>query len=225
MKLRAVVLLLVLANLGFFAWTRGALDGWIGPPPHGDREPERLARQFQPQNVRIVPPDGAASGSGSGAANSTACLEAGPFSASDVALAEAVLQQALPAGGWSRRSIDQPGVWLVYVGRFATAEAMQKKADELRRLQAPFDEVQSPAELAPGLSIGRFNSQGEAEQALQQWVQRGLRTARVVTLAEPASDLVLRFDRADASLVAQVAALSGDINGQPLGKAFVACKE
>lgn len=220
MKLRVWVLLLLLGNLGFFMWSQGALDGVPGLRAGSEHEPERLARQFQPQTLRIVPSTevGAVA---SGA--EPACLEAGPFSQADAAVAEGVLQGALPSGSWVRRDVEQPGQWLVYLGRFAGAEALQKKADELRRLQAPVDEVQSPPELAPGLSLGRFDSRAAAEQVLAQWAQRGLRSARVVTLSEPAATVALRVDQADPALAARVAAVSGAVNGQPLGKAFAAC--
>ena len=56
MKLRVLALLLLLANLGFYAWTQGWLDGVVGLRAIGDREPERLARQFQPQVIRILAP-------------------------------------------------------------------------------------------------------------------------------------------------------------------------
>jgi len=223
MKLRALVLLLLLANLGFYAWTQGWLDGVVGLRAQGDREPERLARQFQPQSVRILPAgEGAAAMSAAAPAVGVSCLEAGPYTAAEAKLAEALLQPVLPAGSWQRRNVEQPGVWLAYIGRFATTERMQKRAEELRRREMPLDEMLSPPELAPGLSLGRFDSRAAAEKALEQLAQVGVR-ARVVTLSEPAVAVNLRFERADAALAAQVAALAGGVKGQPLGKAFGPC--
>ena len=40
-------LLLLLANLGFFAWTQGWLDSVVSARARGDREPERLARELR----------------------------------------------------------------------------------------------------------------------------------------------------------------------------------
>ncbi len=228
MKLRALALLLVLANLAFLAWTQGWLGAVVGLHAHGDREPERLARQFQPHGLRILPPsEAAAAMSGAALASAPpgggACLEAGPYSLADADAAERIMQLALPAESWVRRDVGLPGVWLVYIGPFTAAEPMQKKADVLRRLQAPFDEVRSPPELAPGLSLGRFEQRAEADKALEQLVQRGVRTARVVALSEPAPAVSLRVEHADAALRAQLAALGGEVKGQALGKAFVAC--
>ena len=59
--LRAFLAALVVANLVFFAFTRGALDGLLGLSAIGDREPERLARQVRPQSIRLLPTSPAAS--------------------------------------------------------------------------------------------------------------------------------------------------------------------
>jgi hypothetical protein len=226
MKLRALALLLLMANLGFFAWTQGWLDGVVSVRARGDREPERLAREFQPQRVRILPPNEAAAAMAASAplaAPPLSCLEAGPYTPAEALLAEALLQPALPAASWVRRSVEQPGNWIIYLGRFAAADAMQKKMEELRRLATPFEEVQSPPELAPGLSLGGFDNRAAASRALDQLSQRGVRTARVVALSEPATLTMLRIDRADPTLALEVAAVTGELKGQPLGKAFAPC--
>lgn len=56
--LRLLVAALLLANLLFFAWSRGWLDQVIGVPAQGDREPQRLASQVRPELVRLLPPVG-----------------------------------------------------------------------------------------------------------------------------------------------------------------------
>lgn len=54
--LRVVVIALVLANLGYFAWTRGAL-AVIGAQParFGETEPQRLQQQIRPELLQIRP--------------------------------------------------------------------------------------------------------------------------------------------------------------------------
>ncbi len=224
MRVRLVLLLLVV-NLGFFAWSQGWLDAWTGLRAQPEREPERVARQFQPHLLRVVPTGAASAPAASSAAtaNGLSCLEAGPYAAADAAAAEALLQAALPAGSWTRRTVEQPGVWMVYLGRFIAADAMQKRVDELRRLQLPFDEVTSPPDLAPGLSLGRFDSRPAADEALDGLTQRGVRAARVVALAEPSSRVALRIERADTALAAQLQGLAGSVAGQPLAKSFKPC--
>lgn len=51
--LRWAIVLLVLANAGYFAWTRGYLDG-LGIAPAEQREPQRLAGQVRPEALRLL---------------------------------------------------------------------------------------------------------------------------------------------------------------------------
>jgi hypothetical protein len=59
--LRALVIALLAANLAFYAWTQGWLSGVLGLPPEGDREPQRLAAQIDPNALQIGPAAPAAS--------------------------------------------------------------------------------------------------------------------------------------------------------------------
>ena len=70
--LRALLALLIVANLVFFAFSRGALDGILGLRALGDREPERLANQVRPQTIRLLPVGRLAASAASTAAASPA---------------------------------------------------------------------------------------------------------------------------------------------------------
>ncbi|HUD32977.1 MAG TPA: hypothetical protein VMR43_08170 [Variovorax sp.] len=49
--------MLALANLGYLAWSRGALATFdLVPADLAAREPQRLARQFLPERLRVVTP-------------------------------------------------------------------------------------------------------------------------------------------------------------------------
>lgn len=52
--LRLVVLLLVLLNAGYYAWSHGHLRSY-GFAPAEQREPERLAQQLRPETLRVLP--------------------------------------------------------------------------------------------------------------------------------------------------------------------------
>jgi len=61
MRLRALVVLLVVANLLYFAWARGGLAVFgIVPASMSQREPERLAQQIRPQLLNIGKDESAA---------------------------------------------------------------------------------------------------------------------------------------------------------------------
>ena len=52
--LKGLVLLLVAANLAFFAWTQGWLAPMLKPPMSSEREPERMSQQLRPETVRLL---------------------------------------------------------------------------------------------------------------------------------------------------------------------------
>lgn len=58
--LRPLVVMLAAANIGFWAWSQGWLDGVTGLPRDGDREPQRLAAQIEPGHLQVVLPPSAA---------------------------------------------------------------------------------------------------------------------------------------------------------------------
>lgn len=122
--LRALLLLLVLANVGVFAWSRGWLEPMWVAPDHADREPARHSRQVRPEAVRVLP---AASEAGS-RAQAPRCVEIGPFGLVDAAAAELVLEGGgLQPGSWERDLRGPAQVWL----RVPRADAAMRE-----RLQA-----------------------------------------------------------------------------------------
>lgn len=119
--LRTLLLVLVAANLLFFAFTRGGFDGFMGLSSLGDREPERLARQVRPDSIRLLPMAATASAVGV----SGACFEAGPFNAAEAALVEGLLRAALPPGSWAdvrSDSVTAAGPATSHVYRVAAAD-------------------------------------------------------------------------------------------------------
>lgn len=247
--LRAFVLLLVAANLGLWAWRGGWLDDVVGVPAYGDRDPQRLARQVRPELVQLGRADAASAASARaparpGSADATAsdapsaaspgapaaasrpaaplaCLEAGPFSPDALVAAEAALvRAALPVGSWVELSVDKPGAWIVYMGRYPDAVQLAEKEEQLRRFPGlAFERVRGLPDLEPGLSLGRFDNRARADAALARLVERGVRTARVITVAAPSTSHMLRIERADAALQARLAALEASA----LGRGFVRC--
>jgi hypothetical protein len=218
--LRALVLLLALANVGFYAWTQGWLDGVVGVRATGDREPERLARQVRPESVRILPPAAAAAASTPASTPPVlACLEAGPFSTTEFSAAQAAFQAAVAHEHWADVKVEQPGSWMVFMGKYPNHDALAKKEEELRRRKVDFDEVTAPADLDPGLSLGRFDQRPAADAALAELGRQGIHTARIIELKPASSAHLLRVDQADPVLAGKLAALKVDA----LGKGFAPC--
>lgn len=234
--LRAIVLVLLLANLGFYAWREGwlaPLHGLIGARPEGDREPERLAQQIRPEAVRLIPAEAASTAartpavpasapvpeaSAPQAAAPTACLEAGPFGPNEVTAAENTLKAALPAGGWSRRELGP--TWWVAMGPYEDTELMAKKRAELRRRGINPDSSPVRAGGSPVLVISRHDSQAAADSALAAWSERGVRSARVLSVS--LTQIALRVTQADAQMQGTLAALPTD---KLRGRSFAACPD
>ncbi len=223
--LRSLVLVLLLVNAAFYAWTHGWLNSVTGVQPDAQHEPQRLAQQVHPDKLILVA-SGASVPSTAAAtpppANEpTVCLEAGPFDSAEGAQAsEAVRAAQLPSGGWTSDTVAFPGEWLVYMGPYADPEMYARKISELKRMRnVTLEEIQSPPALAHGLSLGRFNRQDEAVAALDSWRARGVRTARVVTSRPPMELQVIRVPRATTKMQVTLGGIK-----LPAGKAFTACR-
>ncbi|NRF66213.1 SPOR domain-containing protein [Aquincola sp. S2] len=221
--LRALVVTLLLANALVFAWSQGAFDRLTGRRADAQREPERLQRQVQPELVTLLKP-GAASAALAAAAKAEAaieaaaaasaaappglCLEAGPLAPGAVAAVEKLLLQAgVAAGSWQPVASERKGTFLIYMGRYADDEALERKIEELKRLRIEGQPMKNAPELMPGLVLSRFDDKTAAEAELGRLSQRGLRTARVITLVAPAPAVTLRLPAADPALRDKLSAL------------------
>ena len=238
--LRYLALVLVLANAILLAAQWGLFDSLTGGTSAQaraaqQREPARLQRQIAPDAVQILSPQAASAALGAAAASAAQsaaaassaaaarCLEAGPFSGTELAAAERSLRDAgllagAAAGNWVVHKTDDSGAFMVYMGRYADHDLLQRKQDQLKRMKLDAEELRGVPELQPGLSLGRFDSKPAADAALARMVQRGVRTARTVTL-RPTQELIrLRVPVADAATRARLAGLR-----LPSGPGFVAC--
>lgn len=202
--MRFLVVFLLVANLAFFAWSRGLLDVIPGVSSLGDREPERLLREQRPDAVKVAPASAV-----KGAANTTACLESGPYSPGDASYAEVAISSIVPPGVWTNLRQERAGQWVVYLGPFADKESLARKEVEVKRTKVSFDVVKERGDLDYGFVLGRFSQLSEANAALEQLSpQAVLRNAHVVNLVQPATVHVLRIEAASAALGQRLAGLN-----------------
>ena len=135
-----------------------------------------------------------------------ACLEAGPLGPADADAAERSLRDAhLVAGSWLVQKTEDRGAFMVYMGRYADRDTLQGKLDQLKRRKVEAEDVRSLPELQPGLNLGRFDNKPAADAALARLLQRGVHTARVITLRPAQTQTVLRLPAADAALRGRLA--------------------
>jgi hypothetical protein len=136
-----------------------------------------------------------------GPAGDGPCVESAPLPvAQATALQHSLDGSGIPATAVGYRVDPQPAYWMVYLGRFPDANAWQRKADELHRLDVPAMVVTHPASLAPGLSLGSHATAAEAEAHLAALAKRGVHTARVVTVEADPNARRVQVRVADAAL-------------------------
>lgn len=186
--LRALVALLLLANLAYFAWSRGHL-GQLGLPAQTTGEPQRLGQEIRPDTIRLLngpKPEAPAATTVTPAAapvpsaDPTACYEANGFTPAQAELLRAELRLLnWGAEAWQLNEQRSAGRWIVYMGRYDSAEQATRKKAELRALGVEYRDVNTPG-LTPGLALGTYSSEEAARTALRQVEGSGVRTARVV---------------------------------------------
>lgn len=211
--LRLALALLLLANGAYFAWSHEWL-GVLGLAPVRQDEPQRLAQQIRPEGLRLLGAEEARRLQAAPATAAAECLQAGLFDERQAAALREALAP-LPAGSWTLEAGSLPGRWIVYMGRYATPEALEKKRAELRALKLRFEPVASAA-LEPGLSLGEHASEAAADEALAALAERGVRTARVVQERAALRGQWLRLPAADAALRARMEQWRDALAGQPL---------
>jgi len=201
--LRALVLLLLVLNLGFLAWSSGWVEQISGQPAHSGREPERLKRQLAPESIKVAPAQSAASSAGSTAAAKAApiCLESALL-AGDEALrnARTALERAgVPTAAIADQPSERPGVWAVLTIKMPNRDFQTRKEETLKRMRVPFEPLKGlPAE-DPSLLISRHDSEAAAEGAMEALSQRLIKGLRVLQLSPPQSQHRLRLEQADAA--------------------------
>ena len=183
--LRLATLILLFANAAWFAWSQGLLRPW-GLGPTQQAEPHRLGQQIRPETVRVLPP-----------AEAQRLADAPPDEAAIAPVRKVVA--AWPAGAWSLAPATEPGRWIVYMGKYPAADAVEKKKAELRARSVAFEPLANAA-LEPGLSLGGFTTQAAANEWLGALAGKGVRTARVVQERPELRGTALRLPAVDDAL-------------------------
>lgn len=198
--LRLVVLLLVLLNAGYYAWSQGMLRAY-GWAPVDPSEAHRIQQQLRPEAVRILPPEEGrrAEQVALTPPKPPECLQAGVFDEGQTDALRKALESLLPPTAWSLETSVEPARWIIYMGKFPNAAAQDKKRVELEKMKLRLQSLDNP-ELQPGLSLGRFETQAQAQAELNALQRRGVRTARVVQERAELRQSQLRIPAADEAM-------------------------
>lgn len=100
-----LAVLLIVANLGFCAWTRGGFGESLPPPPGAaQRDPERLRQQVRPESIVVLSPKAASAALAQiAAAEAAASVAPSPAGASASGVVQTLpgTNGAAPPGGAS----------------------------------------------------------------------------------------------------------------------------
>lgn len=195
--MRALLLLLILANAAFFVWSAGYFGGTMD-----GREPERLSAQLRPEAIRLLPPQAAVSrvcrmASGLGTPDSDRVAALRSLVGQHAALALDVRTQPAPAEFW------------LLVPAMPSLAAAQKRLGELR---AAFAEAQAIADAANGpfiVKLGVFAGRAAADERLAAVDGRGGKAPAIVVERPGSGDVALARIEAPADAKAAWDALQG----------------
>jgi hypothetical protein len=183
--MRAFFLLLVLANLAFFAYGHIAREG-------GGSESRILQLQVAAEKIRLLPaaeraPSGMPRVPGkaapaappkSASALPAACLEWGNFAGPGLARAELALAELQLAPGQLERAVVDAGGYWVHIPPLKTKGEADRKVRELRDLGVTeFFVVQEPGPWRNAISLGIFRSEEAAQAFLARLKQQKVRSA------------------------------------------------
>jgi hypothetical protein len=143
------------------------------------------------------------------------CLQAGLFTEFQANAMRPRLQAALPAGSWLFAGTGKSVRWIVYMGKYASKDVMNKKRILLEQAGVPSDLSASPL-LSPGLSLGSFKPKAQAEAALVTFAEHGIRTAKVIQERPELPTQWLRLPAPSPALQAKAKTLIPKISGKRL---------
>lgn len=231
--MKLAFLLLVLVNVALFAWQHGV----FGRFTESGREPERIARQVEPERIRVLserevqvlreraaaqsraaaaaaPP--AASGAALDLSVAQSCVEFGDFIGPDLARVETALLKLGLGSRQSARTVEAPGWYLVYLPPFkARAEADRAVAD-LKKSGVKDLLVFTDGPLRLGVSLGSFRDPELAKAHVASLVKLGVKNARVSDKPTAVSATRLQMRELDAEAAQQLGAIAREFPSQSL---------
>jgi len=209
--MRLLLLLLLLANMGFFAYHQFAAGN--------DQAAQQIAAlQISPEKIRPISGEAVSAVSvASPVPPPAACAEWGAFTGTDIARADAaLLTLALPANAVQRRVSDVEGYWVHMPPQKNKAE-VDRKVGELKALGiTEFFVVNEAGQWRNAISLGLFKTEAAAETELERLRQRGVRSAIVTRRDKFLKQAIYYLREPDSSVIARLAELNRDFTGSEI---------
>jgi hypothetical protein len=217
--MRTVFLILVLANLAFFTWSRyfspseAAADGVV-------------AHRNEPDKLKIVPPSEPAPAPLTQKAppstpGPSGCLEWGSFTLTEYPRAEKALEPLALGARLGQRRTEETAGWWVFIPPQGSRQAALKKAAELKALGVEdYFVLVDESDSRWALSLGIFRTEEAALARLHGLRAQGVRSA-IVGLRETVVPKVwLQVKGVDTQLEARLRDIAREIEGSVLRPCF-----
>jgi hypothetical protein len=203
--MRTVILLLLLANLTLFAYTK--LDSV------GAGEAVRLKEQVRPDKIAILTPQQvAALGPAKVASLADVCVEWGPFNEPERTRALAELDNLQLGRLLTQRRVDVDGTYWVNLAPFATRAAADRRAGELRQQGIGDISVVDAGSGRFAISLGLFRTEQAARTRSDALSAQGV-NARVDPRSQAVTQTMLVVRDPQAPVVARIKELQAQYAG------------
>jgi hypothetical protein len=219
---KAVSFLLLLANLGFFAWI------YFGSG-RASEEPQLMEQQLNPQAIRLLRADQVAALAAERTKQTAertkpppkvtlaACLELGAFNPGDVARVQQVLEPLALGSRLSQRRVEEIASYWVFIPPQRNRQAANQKAAELKKLGVEdFFVVQEDPKFRFAISLGVFKTEEAARSRLAGLRTKGVRTARIGPRETSVQKVYFTVREAPEALVSRLNELRQSFAGSEL---------
>jgi hypothetical protein len=221
--MRALFLLLVLANLLFFAYALVTRDGGdiAALIPQLEMAPEKIKLLKSTNKLPAEKPKGQGKAIPPSARTAgpppAACLEWGNFVGPAVAKAEGALARVGIAADQFERSVADSGGYWVHMPPMKTKAEVDKKVGELKSLGVTeFFVVGEAGQWRNAISLGIFRSEEAAQAFLAQLKERGVRSAVAARRENFLKHVVLHVRDPNPGLVATLTELQKEFPGSEM---------
>lgn len=216
--MRTLFLVLLLANVAFFAWSR-----YVSPPEAG-ADPAPLARQIDPDKLKVIAPGELPSPAPAPVTMRSAppaapaalkCIEWGSFTVADTSRAEKALEPLGLGARLGQRHTEEQAGWWVYIPpqRNGRAGAV-RKATELKALGInDYFIVQEEGPNRWAVSLGVFRTEEAAQARLTTLRDLGVRSAQVGARETTVPKVWLQVKGVDGPLEAKLRDVAREIEG------------
>jgi hypothetical protein len=218
--MRVLFLILMLANVAFFAWSRYS-------PADAGTDPLPVGRQIDPDKLRIVRPSESAATPSSArsapspaallAASSSSCVEWGSFTLTDAPRAEKALEPLALGDRLAQRRTEETASWWVFIPPQPNRQTALRKAAELKALGVDdYFVVADESEFRWAVSLGVFRNEDAAQGRLASLRERGVRSAQLGSREAHVPKVWLQVKGVDAALETRLKELARQVEGSEL---------